>query len=28
MLELETKPVSSDSNIFSQIAVMIRDDDS
>jgi len=28
MLELETKPVTSDSNIFSQIAVMIRDDDS
>jgi len=28
MLELETEPVSSDSNIFSQIAVMIRDDDS
>jgi len=28
MLELETQPVSSDSNIFSQIAVMIRDDDS
>jgi serine/threonine protein kinase len=27
MLELETAPVSTDSNIFSQIAVMIRDDD-
>jgi serine/threonine protein kinase len=28
LLELETRPVVSDSNIFSQIAVMIRDDDS
>jgi serine/threonine protein kinase len=28
MLELETPPLTSDSNIFSQIAVMIRDDDS
>jgi len=28
MLELETNTVSTDSNIFSQIAVMIRDDDS
>jgi serine/threonine protein kinase len=28
MLELETESVPSDSNIFSQIAVMIRDDDS
>lgn len=28
LLELETPPVASDSNIFSQIAVMIRDDDS
>lgn len=28
ILELETQPVSPDSNIFSQIAVMIRDDDS